>query len=177
MMMGVQRMYDFSMDVNAEVERVKAQSARFREMIVDGVHYVNRALADGKSLIAEGANAIMLDVDYGTFPYVTSSSTGAGGIWCVHQSVERLSRGLMSVFVSSTGLGIAPSKVSSVLGVFKAYTTRVGGGPFPTELTDARGGGMRPMHAPETNIGLHMQTVGAEIGVTYVSHGTAARFG
>jgi adenylosuccinate synthase len=58
--------------------------------------------------------------------------------------------------------------VDKVVGVVKAYTTRVGSGPFPTELTDARGGGNRPCRAPETDIGLHLQTVGAEVGVTYV---------
>lgn len=77
---------------------------------------------------------------------MTSSSTSAGGI--------------------CTGLGIAPSKIDSVVGVVKAYTTRVGGGPFPTELTDERGGGDRPLNAPGTEIGLHLQKVGREVGVT-----------
>jgi adenylosuccinate synthase len=115
-------------------------------MIVDGVHMVNAAYDAGKRIIAEGANAAMLDVDFGTFPYVTSSSTTAGGL--------------------ATGLGLAPVKLSAAVGVVKAYTTRVGGGPFPTELTDSRGGGERPDGAPGTDIGLHLQTVGGEIGVT-----------
>ncbi|CAE7900021.1 unnamed protein product [Symbiodinium sp. KB8] len=88
----------------------------------------------------------MLDIDYGTFPYVTSSSTTAGGI--------------------ATGMGLSPDKIQSVVGVLKAYTTRVGEGPFPTELTDERGGGDLPLHAPGTDIGLHLQQVGAEVGVT-----------
>ena len=88
----------------------------------------------------------MLDVDFGTYPYVTSSSTTAGGI--------------------ATGLGLAPTKLQAAVGVVKAYTTRVGGGPFPTELTDSRGGGDRPDGAPGTDTGLHLQVAGAEIGVT-----------
>ena len=65
-----------------------------------------------------------------------------------------------------TGLGVPPSRVHAVVGVVKAYTPRVGGGPFPSELTDARGGGERPMHAEGTDVGLHLQTVGGEVGVT-----------
>ena len=115
-------------------------------MVVDGVHMVNAAYNAGSRIIAEGANAAMLDVDFGTYPYVTSSSTTAGGV--------------------ATGLGLAPSKLESAVGVVKAYTTRVGGGPFPTELTDSRGGGDRPDGAPGSDIGLHLQVEGAEIGVT-----------
>jgi len=115
-------------------------------MLVDGVALVNSALDSGKSVITEGANAALLDLDFGTYPYVTSSSTTAGGI--------------------STGLGIAPTKIESLVGVVKAYTTRVGGGPFPTELTDERGGGDLPLNAPGTELGLHLQKVGREVGVT-----------
>ena len=64
------------------------------------------------------------------------------------------------------GLGIAPGRLESVVGVVKAYTTRVGGGPFPTELTDARGGGDRPLNAPGSDTGLHLQVKGGEVGVT-----------
>jgi len=67
-------------------------------------------------MLAEGANAIMLDIDFGTYPYVTSSNTGIGGV--------------------ITGLGIGPRDIAQVVGVAKAYITRVGGGPFPTELKD-----------------------------------------
>lgn len=69
-------------------------------------------------MLVEGANALMLDIDYGTYPYVTSSSTSIGGV--------------------CTGLGIPPKLVGRTIGVVKAYTTRVGGGPFPTELLDVR---------------------------------------
>ncbi len=88
-------------------------------MIVDSVGWVNSSLQQGKRLLAEGANASMLDLDLGTYPYVTSSSTTAGGC--------------------CTGLGIAPSKLETIIGVAKAYTTRVGAGPFPTELNDKTG--------------------------------------
>lgn len=115
-------------------------------MIADTSAMLHKALSDYRRILTEGANAAMLDLDHGTYPYVTSSSTTAGGI--------------------CTGLGIPPSAVQTVLGVVKAYTTRVGGGPFPTELTDARGGGDRPMNAPGTDVGLHLQTVGREVGVT-----------
>ena len=72
-------------------------------------------------MLFEGAQGTQLDVDFGTYPYVTSSSSTAGG--------------------ASTGTGVGPTKIDAVLGVAKAYTTRVGSGPFPTELTDAVGGG------------------------------------
>ena len=117
-----------------------------QEWIVDGVGMLHAAQRDGKRILAEGANAAMLDLDFGTYPYVTSSSTTAGGV--------------------CTGLGLPPSAIDAVVGVVKAYTTRVGGGPFPTELTDSRGGGEVPDGAPGTDIGLHLQTVGGEVGVT-----------
>lgn len=82
-------------------------------MFVDSVEYLNQAIKDPKKrIIAEGANATMLDVDFGTFPFVTSSSTTIGGV--------------------CTGLGIPPSAIQTTIGIMKAYTTRVGGGPFPT---------------------------------------------
>ncbi len=138
--------YGITIDRQAQLDKWDALIPKVAPMVVDGVHMVNEAYRGGKRIIAEGANAALLDVDFGTYPYVTSSSTTAGGI--------------------STGLGIAPSAIESVIGVVKAYTTRVGGGPFPTELTDERGGGDRPMNAPGTDIGLHLQQVGREIGVT-----------
>jgi len=94
-----------------------------KNMIQDTVLLMNKALKDGKKILAEGANAVMLDLDYGTYPYVTSSSTGIGGI--------------------CTGMSIPPQKIESVIGVVKAYTTRVGLGPMPTELLDKRGERMR----------------------------------
>jgi adenylosuccinate synthase len=86
---------------------------RLRPYVVDGISYVHQAAGDGKKVLVEGANALMLDIDFGTYPYVTSSNTGIGGV--------------------CTGLGLPPSKIDKVIGVVKAYTTRVGGGPFPTE--------------------------------------------
>jgi len=117
-----------------------------KKMIVDGVHLINNAYNSGKRILTEGANAVMLDLDFGTYPYVTSSSTTAGGV--------------------CTGLGLSPNKISTTIGVVKAYTTRVGGGPFPTELTDDLAGGKLPRGAPGTEIGAHLQKVGAEVGVT-----------
>ncbi len=91
--------------------------------IIDSEYFINQSLNSGKSLLAEGAQGTMLDVDFGTYPYVTSSNTVTAGV--------------------CTGLGIAPHKVGEVLGIFKAYCTRVGSGPFPTELLDENGQKLR----------------------------------
>ncbi|MBC7915156.1 MAG: adenylosuccinate synthase [Pyrinomonadaceae bacterium] len=90
---------------------------------VDSEHFVNQYLKEGKSVLAEGAQGAMLDVDFGSYPFVTSSNTTAAG--------------------ACTGLGVAPSKIGAVIGIFKAYCTRVGGGPFPTELHDETGEELR----------------------------------
>ena len=134
------------LDVEAEVDRYKKYAEVVKPWIVDGVHFMNDQYSQGKRIITEGANAAMLDIDYGTYPFVTSSATTVGGI--------------------CTGLGLSPDKVDCALGVIKAYTTRVGWGPFPTELTDDTCGGMVPTGAEGTDIGRHLQVVGAEIGVT-----------
>lgn len=89
-------------------------------MIVDSVYEINKALADGKKVLVEGANAPMLDIDFVTYPFVTSSSASIGGI--------------------CTGLGVSPHKIGTVFGIVKAYTTRVGEGPFPTEQLVRKGG-------------------------------------
>lgn len=141
-----QFMFDFEYDVQGELDKYAEYKSKTEGMIVDGVQYVNDAYNSGKKLISEGANAAMLDIDYGTYPFVTSSTTTSGGI--------------------ATGLGLSPNKVESVIGVVKAYTTRVGWGPFPTELTDDLCGGMVPRGAAGTDIGRHLQEVGFEIGVT-----------
>ncbi|WP_300490145.1 adenylosuccinate synthase [Flavobacterium sp.] len=86
---------------------------------IDSEAFLNQAMKDGKSILAEGAQGSLLDIDFGTYPFVTSSNTTAAG--------------------ACTGLGIAPNKVKDVFGIFKAYTTRVGSGPFPTELHDEIG--------------------------------------
>ena len=106
--------YDYS-KIPAEIESL----GKHREfllkngMISDTVHLLNKAIKDKKRILAEGANATLLDLDFGTYPYVTSSSTSAGGV--------------------ITGLGVPPSSLETTIGIAKAYTTRVGGGPFPTE--------------------------------------------
>jgi adenylosuccinate synthase len=114
------------------LQHTQAFAERLRPHIVDGVTFIHTALSSNRRVLVEGANALMLDLDFGTYPFVTSSSTSIGGVL--------------------TGLGIPPKAIGDVIGVAKAYTTRVGGGPFPTELTE--------------DIGKHMQEVGAEYGVT-----------
>jgi len=91
--------------------------------VVDSEHYINQNLANGKRVLAEGAQGAMLDVDFGSYPFVTSSNTTTAG--------------------ACTGLGIAPNKIGDVIGIFKAYCTRVGSGPFPTELQDETGEQLR----------------------------------
>ena len=91
--------------------------------IVDSEHLINNALKDGKSVLAEGAQGTLLDIDFGSYPYVTSSNTICAG--------------------ACTGLGIAPQTIGKVFGIFKAYCTRVGMGPFPTELHDETGDKLR----------------------------------
>jgi len=90
---------------------------------VDGEYYLNDALAAGKKVLAEGAQGSMLDIDFGTYPFVTSSNTITAGV--------------------CTGLGVAPQRVGRVIGITKAYCTRVGGGPFPTELDNEVGERLR----------------------------------
>ena len=99
---------------------------------IDSEQYVFDAMAKGKKILAEGAQGSLLDIDFGTYPFVTSSNTTAAG--------------------ACTGLGVAPGKIGRVLGIFKAYTTRVGSGPFPTELFD--------------NDGQTMARIGNEFGAT-----------
>jgi adenylosuccinate synthase len=91
--------------------------------IVNGEYFINDKIGQGKKVLAEGAQGSMLDVDFGTFPFVTSSNTISAGV--------------------CTGLGVAPQTIRDVIGVSKAYCTRVGGGPFPTELEDATGEELR----------------------------------
>lgn len=131
---------------------------RLRPRIVDGIQMLNSALDQKKRILVEGANALMLDLDYGTYPYVTSSATAIGGV--------------------CTGLGIPPKKIGKTIGVVKAYTTRVGGGPFPTEQLNVSPllsldavAIRRVLTHPSLflrlqDIGVHLQEVGAEWGVT-----------
>lgn len=99
---------------------------------VDGENYINQALKDGKKILAEGAQGTLLDIDYGSYPFVTSSTTISAGA-CI-------------------GLGLAPTKIGEIYGIFKAYCTRVGSGPFTTELFDEAGS--------------EMQRIGNEFGAT-----------
>lgn len=108
------------------VEKIKQYN------IIDSEYYINQALSLGKSVLAEGAQGTLLDVDFGSYPYVTSSNTTISGV--------------------VSGLGIAPTKIQNVTGIIKAYTTRVGSGPFPTEL--------------DNEIGEDLRRVGNEYGAT-----------
>ncbi|MCC6287651.1 MAG: adenylosuccinate synthase [Chitinophagaceae bacterium] len=114
----------FQEDISAwEDEFFEAIEFMRRFKIVNGEYFINDKIAQGKKVLAEGAQGSMLDVDFGTFPFVTSSNTISAGV--------------------CTGLGVPPQKIKEVIGVTKAYCTRVGGGPFPTELNDATGEELR----------------------------------
>ncbi len=110
----------------------QALTQKIKHRIIDSVFEVNDAIEQNKKVLFEGAQALMLDIDYGTYPYVTSSSPTAGGV--------------------CTGAGVAPNKIDRVLGVMKAYTTRVGEGIFPTEQ--------------DNEIGENLRTIGHEFGAT-----------
>jgi len=107
-------------NVRAEYEQL---AGRIRPMVCDTARLLNDAMAAGQSVMFEGAQGTMLDIDHGTYPFVTSSNASAGG--------------------ACTGTGVPPTRIQSVIGVAKAYITRVGGGPFPTEALDARGDQIR----------------------------------
>jgi len=103
-------------DLNEIRERYECFAERIRPMVRDTAWFLNQAIRDGKTVLFEGAQGTMLDIDHGTYPFVTSSNASAGG--------------------ACTGTGVAPTRISGVIGVSKAYITRVGGGPFPTEVVD-----------------------------------------
>jgi adenylosuccinate synthase len=114
--------FDVSLDYDLktlESEFFEAITALKELTFIDSEEYLNKAIKNNKSILAEGAQGSLLDVDFGTYPFVTSSTTTAAG--------------------ACTGLGVAPNKIGDVFGIFKAYTTRVGSGPFPTELFDENG--------------------------------------
>ena len=128
---------NFNVDIEFNIDELKRgfqASLNFLKKItfIDSEHYLNESIDSGKKILGEGAQGSLLDIDFGTYPYVTSSNTTSAG--------------------ACTGLGIAPNKINEVFGIFKAYTTRVGSGPFPTELHDA--------------IGQRMAKVGNEFGAT-----------
>lgn len=117
--------YKHPLDNLEEMERQFFEAVEFIKTLplIDSEYTVNEALAANKRILAEGAQGSLLDIDFGSYPFVTSSTTMAAG--------------------ACTGLGVSPSKIGEVFGIFKAYCTRVGSGPFPTELSDATGEAMR----------------------------------
>ncbi|VDM56062.1 unnamed protein product [Angiostrongylus costaricensis] len=122
------------LDTAAELARFKEHRSKLIsfKLVGDTVGHIHALLKQGRSVLIEGANGALLDIDFGTYPYVTSSNATAGG--------------------ACTGLGIPPTAISQVFGVVKAYQTRVGTGPFPTELKD--------------EVGEQLQSIGKEVGVT-----------
>lgn len=122
----------FKYDIAKELAYYKEIAQRIKPMIVDSAYYLNRALDQRQKVLIEGANGTLLDIDHGTYPYVTSSNATVGGI--------------------ITGTGLGPMKLKTIIGIMKAYTTRVGEGPFPTELTD--------------ELGEKIRTTGGEFGAT-----------
>ena len=121
-----------AIDVDATVEQLLEFADVLRPYVADTALLLNNALDDDKVVLLEGGQGTLLDVDHGTYPFVTSSNPTSGG--------------------ACTGSGIGPTRISSVVGILKAYTTRVGSGPFPTELFD--------------DDGERLRTVGGEVGVT-----------
>ena len=120
-------------DVEEEILRMDTYRTKLQEFVIDAIPFIESAQSSNDTrILVEGANALMLDVDYGTYPYVTSSNTGIGGVF--------------------TGLALNPFKIRDIIGVVKAYTTRVGGGPLPTEQLNEDGE--------------RLQSIGREFGVT-----------
>lgn len=107
---------ELKVDIEEEVAKYRVYAERIRPLVANTVAYIHKCLQEDKKVLVEGANAAMLDIDFGTYPYVTSSNCSIGGV--------------------CTGLGIPPFYIGEVNGVVKAYTTRVGVGAFPTELND-----------------------------------------
>jgi adenylosuccinate synthase len=120
------------LDIDQLLEQVQEASDYLRPFICDTIPLLHKAVQNDEEILFEGAQGVMLDIDFGTYPFVTSSSTGAGG--------------------APAGSGIPPNAIDRVVGIVKAYTTRVGEGPFPTELKD--------------KMGEHIATVGHEFGAT-----------
>jgi adenylosuccinate synthase len=130
--------YDVEIQYNLDEMEVEFFDAikKLKELtFIDSEEYLSQAMKSGKTILAEGAQGSLLDIDFGTYPFVTSSNTTAAG--------------------ACTGLGVAPRKINEVFGIFKAYTTRVGSGPFPTELFD--------------KVGKEMAKVGREFGAVRFS--------
>ncbi len=124
------------------VDHLLSFAERLKPMVADTALVLNNALAEGKTVLLEGGQGTLLDVDHGTYPFVTSSNPTAGG--------------------ATTGSGIGPTKITGVIGILKAYTTRVGSGPFPTELFD--------------EWGEYLRKTGGEVGVTTGRNRRCGRF-
>src|ERR671916_1203311 len=123
------------LDARQVFDEIHPLAERLAPFIADTMHFMNTAAADGRSILVEGAQATLLDVDHGTYPFVTSSNTTAGG--------------------ASTGTGLAPHRITGVLGIVRTYTTRVGEGPFPTEMLEG-----------EAELGQLIRERGREYGVS-----------
>ncbi len=125
--------YDYA-EMLAEFEPQWFEAMEFlsKFTLIDSEHYINNAMKEGKTILAEGAQGTMLDIDFGTYPFVTSSNTVTAG--------------------TCTGLGVAPNRIGEVIGIFKAYCTRVGSGPFPSEL--------------DNDLGENIRQIGHEFGAT-----------
>jgi adenylosuccinate synthase len=129
----LERLYNVEgFEVEKVYEEYMGYASLIKDSIIDTAVYLNQAMDEGKSVLFEGAQGTLLDVDHGTYPFVTSSNTTAGG--------------------ACTGTGVGPTRIDKVLGVTKAYTTRVGSGPFPTE--------------EKGEMGMLLQRRGREIGAT-----------
>lgn len=115
----LKKMYGFEYDPNEELEIHRKFADKLQGLVIDSAHYLNEAAKNGQNILIEGANGALLDIDHGTYPFVTSSNSSIGGIL--------------------SGTGIGPLKFRNIIGTMKAYTTRVGAGPFPTELLDDLG--------------------------------------
>jgi adenylosuccinate synthase len=128
---------NFNVEIDFDIEELKKEFLSSIDymneiMFIDSENYFHNSIEKGRKILAEGAQGSLLDIDFGTYPYVTSSNTTSAG--------------------ACTGLGVPPNKIGDVFGIFKAYTTRVGSGPFPTELFD--------------EIGQRMAKIGNEFGAT-----------
>ena len=115
--------FGHALEVEGLAEQYEQFAVRLRPFVADTSALLNRAIADGKRVLLEGAQGTMLDIDHGTYPFVTSSNSTAGG--------------------ACTGLGLPPRSITGVAGITKAYTTRVGSGPFPTEMPDLEANALR----------------------------------
>lgn len=115
--------FGIKVDIESQITYYEDVAEILEPLIINTLEYLDKAYKEGKTILVEGAQGSHLDIDFGTYPYVTSSSTISGA--------------------SCTGLGIAPNKIKSVVGIVKAYTTRVGSGPFPTELASMEGDMLR----------------------------------